>query len=99
MNTISFIRRLDFPGFDPAIARLQDWDVWLTMLERGRPGLFLEEELFSVQTARRRGGISQWRPAFMYRIPWRCLPWMPASMRRYYDARDVIARKHHLASL
>jgi glycosyltransferase involved in cell wall biosynthesis len=96
IHTTSLIRRADFPGFDPAIRRLQDWDVWLTMLERGKPGLFVDEELFVIQDEHGRRGISQWRPSIMYRIPWKRFGWKPESIRRYDDAFDVIARKHGL---
>jgi glycosyltransferase involved in cell wall biosynthesis len=96
IHTTSLIRREHFPGFDPAIKRLQDWDVWLSMLEAGRLGIYIKEELFSVQDSCGRRGISQWRPSFMYKIPWRRLGWMPRSMQKYFEARAVIARKHHL---
>ena len=32
ISTMSVIRSKDFPGFDEDIMRLQDWDLWLTML-------------------------------------------------------------------
>lgn len=63
ISTMSLIRREDFPGFDPALQRFQDWDLWLTMMENGKRGIGIPEVLFSVQDVpgglSRRGGISR----------------------------------------
>lgn len=55
ISTMSLIRRKDFPesGFDENIKRLQDWDLWLTMLEQGKIGVNCNKILFS--TAIREG--------------------------------------------
>jgi len=97
IHTTALIRRRDFPGFDPSIKRFQDWDVWLTMLEQGKRGVFVDAELFRIEDARGRVGISQWRPSWMYKIPWKKIGWLPPSVRRYEQARDIIVSKHHLA--
>ena len=56
-STMSLIRRPLFPGFDPAIKRLQDWDLWLTMAARGHYGVHCGgAPIFS--TAVRQGGIT-----------------------------------------
>ena len=39
ISTMSLIRSSAFPGFDESIRRLQDWDLWLTMLEHGHVGV------------------------------------------------------------
>lgn len=96
IHTSALIRREHFPGFDQNINRLQDWDVWLTMLNQGYIGILIDEQLFYIQEDKGRVGISQWRPAFMYSIPWRRLGWMPKAIKKYYDARAVIAKKHNL---
>jgi len=98
IHTSALIRRKDFPGFDPAIRRFQDWDVWLTMLEQGKEGVFVDEELFRVENANGRVGISQWRQSFMYRIPWHMLGLMPVAMHSYEQARRIILKKHGLWS-
>lgn len=59
ISTMSVIRSADFPGFDPEIKRLQDWDVWLTMLERGHVGVWCGELLFSTF---KRSGITFGNP-------------------------------------
>lgn len=48
INTTSLIRRAAFPGFDPSIRRLQDWDLWLTMIGRGSVGRYIREYLFEL---------------------------------------------------
>lgn len=96
IHTTSLVHREHFPGFDPAIRRFQDWDVWLTMLGQGRTGVFVDEELFRVIDRDDRPGISQWRPSFLYKIPWHRLGWKPTSIRKYEAARKIIAVKHGL---
>lgn len=56
-STMSLIRRPLFPGFDPEIKRLQDWDLWLTMAAKGHYGVHCGgAPIFS--TAVRQGGIT-----------------------------------------
>ncbi len=46
ISTMSLVRTKDFPGFDEKIERFQDWDVWLTMLEDGKKGVYCGEVIF-----------------------------------------------------
>jgi glycosyltransferase involved in cell wall biosynthesis len=46
ISTMSLIRTSMFPGFDNSIKRLQDWDVWLTLLRKGIEGVYIPETLF-----------------------------------------------------
>lgn len=96
VHTSALVRRKDFPGFDDRIKRLQDWDVWLTMLEQGKSGVLVPEVLFyvNIDGASRIG--SSWLPSFMYKIPWRLIGFKPTVIRKYEEARAVIAQKHHL---
>ena len=87
IHTTSLMRRADFPGFDANIKRLQDWDLWLTMLENNKKGVFIPEILFQVKTG---GSISTWLPSFVYKFKW--LPWV----KKYNEAVKVIKQKHHL---
>ena len=96
IHTTSLVRRLDFPGFDPNIKRLQDWDVWLTMLERRKIGRLIPDALFHVQIDKESRIGSQWLPSFMYWFPWDYLPWKPKAIKRYHTAKAVIKAKHGL---
>lgn len=96
VHTSALIRREDFPGFDPNIKRFQDWDLWLTMMREGHIGFFVDEELFHVLESHGRKGISKWRPKIFYRIPWKRLGWMPAAVRKYEEAKEIIVKKHGL---
>ncbi|HJV33397.1 MAG TPA: glycosyltransferase family A protein [Patescibacteria group bacterium] len=94
MQTGSLIRRERFPGFDESLKRFQDWDLWLTMLERGDVGVWVPEVLCRVLTKRR--NISSWMPKIVYRVPWKRLGWMPKRIRAYEEAAAVVRKKHHL---
>lgn len=93
--TGSLIRRARFPGFDESLKRFQDWDLWLTMLERGDVGVWVPKTLCRVITLRY--GISSWLPKAAYRVPWLRLGWKPKRVEAYEDAAAVIKKKHHLA--
>jgi glycosyltransferase involved in cell wall biosynthesis len=97
IHTGSLIRREAFTRFDESLKRFQDWDLWLTMLEQGKVGVWVPETLFRFRDARRKG-ISSWLPSFMYAIPWKRLGWMPRRVREYETAAEVIRRKHRLTA-
>mgnify|MGYP001157870304 FL=1 len=88
IHTSALIRRQDFPGFDNNIKRFQDWDLWLTMLEQGKGGLFYDDFLFTVAGG---GRISKWLPSFTYKL----FPFLP-QVKKYQEAATVIKVKHHL---
>ncbi len=95
IHTSSLIRRSDFPGFDESIKKFQDWDLWLTMAEQGKTGVWINQFLYVVEP-RRVGGISKWIPSWLHRIPWPILGWMPKEVKRYREAQAIIRKKHHL---
>ena len=97
IHTGSLVRREKFSGFDESLKRFQDWDLWLTMMERGDIGVWVPEVLMRVQVSSTRGGISNWMPKFVYRIPWNLLGWKPKRMIAYEEAAAIIRHKHHLA--
>lgn len=47
IDTCSLMRNSVFPGFDESIGRLQDWDVWLTLLKRGVTGVYIPRVLYT----------------------------------------------------
>jgi len=55
ISTMSLIWAEDFAGFDESLQRLQDWDLWLTMLERDHVGVYCGHKIFSTK---RRAGIT-----------------------------------------
>lgn len=92
IHTSSLLRRRAFPGFDESLKKFQDWDLWLTMTERGSKGLGLSEVLFQLEP--RSTGYSQWLPSFMYSLPWKYLGWTPRLVKKYQDAEKIIRMKH-----
>jgi len=46
ISTMSLIKREYFPMFDESLKRLQDYDLWLTMLEKGIQGVFVPDTKF-----------------------------------------------------
>lgn len=47
ISTCSMIRKSLFPGFDESLERFQDWDLWLTLLNRGIRGTYVPRVLFT----------------------------------------------------
>jgi len=90
IHTTSLIRRRDFPGFDESLKKFQDWDLWLTMLEKERIGCFIPEILFSVRPG---GGMSKWLPKFFYQLPWSK---KISAVESYRQAEKIIKQKHDL---
>lgn len=62
ITTMTLLRAACFPGWDPNIQRLQDWDLWLTIAARGYEFLYAGEILF--ETSVTPDGITS------ERIPW-----------------------------
>lgn len=97
INTASLVRRQHHPGFDPAVKKLQDWDVWLTMLENGCTGIYIPKVLFSLEENLHRevrAGLSKWLPSFMYKIPWSKLGIHIGQIERYEYWKAYIQKKH-----
>jgi len=93
IHTSSLIRREDFPLFDEKLKRFQDWDLWLTMVEKGKKGKWLDEYLFTIIST---GIISGWLPKFAYKKPWKNLPWWKEKVEKYEQTKKIIVEKHFL---
>ncbi|MDD4606792.1 MAG: glycosyltransferase family A protein [Patescibacteria group bacterium] len=96
IHTSSMIRRCDFSqqGWDESLKRFQDWDLWLTMLEQGKTGKWIDEILFYFSPGKNR--ISSWLPKFVYKIPWQKIGWAPTLIQKYFQAKKIIQKKHTL---
>ncbi len=93
IHTTSLIRRKAFQGFDESIKKFQDWDLWLTMLEQNKQGIWIDEYLLYVSLG---GTMSNWLPSFAYHMPWKLLPGIRQKVKRYEIAYQKIVDKHHL---
>lgn len=91
IHTMSLLRRTAYPasGWDESVNKLQDWDLWLTMLEAGHKGLWIDQVLFTVSPG---GTISSWLPSFAYKL----LPFLP-QVKKYKTAVAKIKAKHKLS--
>ena len=87
IHTTSLIRKDHFPGFDKKLKRFQDWDLWLTMLDRGYTGKFIPEILFNVKAG---GTMSKWLPKGVYKLPFL------KQVQKYKAAEKIIRVKHNL---
>jgi glycosyltransferase involved in cell wall biosynthesis len=56
ISTMTIVRTAHHPGFDPYIKRLQDWDVWLTMMAQGYKGKYINQQIFTTPV---RDGITR----------------------------------------
>jgi len=87
INTISLIKRQSFPGFDENLKRLQDWDLYLTMLELGHTGEFVDKTLFKIKSG---GHISSWLPSFVANLG------IGRRSREYKKHLSIVSSKHKL---
>lgn len=88
IHTTSLLRRAAFQGFDESLKKFQDWDLWLTVVERGGVGVWIPEELFTLSVGRK--GMSAWLPSFVHRLPWP----LTEDMKKYRHWEKVVKQKH-----
>ncbi|MCK5510278.1 glycosyltransferase family 2 protein [Candidatus Parcubacteria bacterium] len=91
IHSTALIRReclLALP-WDESLKRLQDWDLWLSLLKKGHKGYWINKILFKVQPG---GTMSNWLPSFAYKF----LPFLP-KVRKYKEAVRIIRKKHKLS--
>lgn len=93
IHMTSLIRREAVIPLDETIKKFQDWDLWLTLLEKNITGYYIDEFLYKVETG---GTISSWLPSFAYKTPWRHLPLIRKKVKQYEEAKQIILQKHKL---
>ncbi|MFA5062062.1 MAG: glycosyltransferase family A protein [Patescibacteria group bacterium] len=76
--------------WDESIKRFQDWDLWLSLLEKNKTGVFVPEVLYKKVVGNRKG-ISAWLPSFMYNLPWKI-----KKVADYEEAKAIVLKKHGL---
>jgi len=92
IHSTSLIRRSAAVAWDETLTKLQDWDYWLSMAEQGSRGYWIDEVLFTV--GQRKEGMSRWIPSFVYKKPFRWLPWFRTAVERYEAAERIVREKH-----
>ncbi|MEI7497757.1 MAG: glycosyltransferase family A protein [Candidatus Falkowbacteria bacterium] len=90
INTMALVRRNAMPsgGWDKSIKKFQDWDLWLTLLENGHEGVWIDQVLYHAVSG---GTMSVWLPAIAYKL----LPFLPR-VKKYNRALAIIKQKHQL---
>lgn len=90
IHTTALIRRENFIKFDESLKKFQDWDLWLSLLERGKKGIWVPEILFTVKP--RKTGLSSWLPSFIYHFPWLPIP----ALKKYNYWKKIVQEKHKI---
>ncbi len=88
IHSMALLRRKHFPksGWDESLNKLQDWDLWLTMLDNGHTGVWIDQVLFKIKP----GGVySSWLPSPCYRF----CPFLP-KVKKYKKALKIVKEKH-----
>ncbi len=96
IDLAALIRADRFPGFDPAVRRYQDWDLWLNIaLKQGGLGQYVPETLYYYRvhphsvSQREDRDRAMWRIRRKYRLGWGALPLLRHSFRLYQLARKT----------
>ena len=100
IDLASLILSDSFPGFDEALARYQDWDLWLNIvIRRGGRGHYVPKPLYryrvhgeSVSSLQDRN-LAVWHIRRKYRLsPYFSLPWVRDSFSLYNGLQRIKAR-------
>lgn len=97
IDTTSLIRKSALLGivnvpFDESLSRFQDWDLWLTLLEKGFTGVFVPKVLYK-KIAKRDGlSLGGWSGTYFSLL----MPWKAKRRVLYEEGRGVVLKKHWL---
>jgi glycosyltransferase involved in cell wall biosynthesis len=91
ISTMALVRRAIFRPFDERLKRFQDWDLWLSLAERGATGVYVPHTIF---TATPGGSMSDWIPSIVIKYA-PLFMWVPR-VRKFIAARKIILKKHSL---
>lgn len=94
IHSTSLVRREAVVSWDELLKKLQDWDFFLTIVERGGKGVWIPKELFTVQVTR--PGMSSWVPRIAYTKLGRSLGLWKTAVSRYDEACDIVKDKHDI---
>ena len=92
----SIIRREFFPlqeggqaGWDESLKKFQDWDLWLTIVEKGGKGIFIPEYLWKCKAG---GTISSWLPGVKFNF----YKFFKNNKKvlEFEKAKEIIKKKH-----
>ena len=96
IDLAALIRADRFPGFDPAVRRYQDWDLWLNIaLKQGGIGHYVPETLYYYRvhaqsvSQREDRDRAMWRIRRKYHLGWGALPLLRHSFKLYQLARKT----------
>ncbi|PIR76404.1 MAG: hypothetical protein COU32_02205 [Candidatus Magasanikbacteria bacterium CG10_big_fil_rev_8_21_14_0_10_42_10] len=93
IHSSSLIRRKDAITWDESLKKFQDWDYFLTLVEQGKKGVWIDKYLFEIETG---GTMSEWLPRFAYHAPFKWLPGIAKRVQKYERAKKIIQKKHHV---
>lgn len=96
INTVSLLRASAFPGFDETLRRYQDWDLWLSMSERGSKGIGTGQYLFRTAS---RAGITRNKGTLPHTdLLERFIPGKMSTQSSHdTTALEQLRQKHHLS--
>jgi glycosyltransferase involved in cell wall biosynthesis len=92
--TMSLIRSVDFVKFDESVKRFQDWDLWLSMLEQGKRGVYVQGFLWKAYV--HSSGMSVFLPSYAYKFPFKYFPLWYIKVKAYEKAKRIVQEKHAL---
>jgi len=96
ISTMSLVRRewlqkLGTKPWDENLKKFQDWDLWLSIVEKGGEGIKIPEFLWQV---RGQGTMSKWLPGRKFNF-YKFLPWFK-DVKKYDAAKKLVLEKHKL---